>query len=210
MDTQSNHPDPTQIPSCFAAQLHGLRQQTRALPPEQLDRYRRSLRSCDLRQAMGSGQLLCNRIGDDKKQRFVEAFVSANAIDGYPAVAEDLIDENDWPGEGDIRAFPSLRDSLRAEVARAFARCDYHGYDPGAVATDLLCSEHGTDLREIQSFPLEELSAGLLLAHLEALGFGLPERVSASIARRALILLHNRKRWFQDARASRKPVSQDR
>ena len=55
----------------------------------------------------------------------------------------------------------------------------------------LLSSERGDQLGDIASLELHDVSTELILAHLEALGVGLPKPIAIAIARRTAILLLN-------------------
>jgi len=175
----------------FSDHIDRLRARQSDLPPEDADRYKAALATCNVREVMGKGGMLANRIGDERKQRFVEAFIEGDHLSMYP-YEQDQVDENEWPEGG--RKKPTIQATLVAEIRRAYQQCGYtKGPDPVAVATDLLASEHGSDLREISTMATAEITPALLLAHLEALGFGLPPRVAASVARRATIILLNRR-----------------
>ena len=97
-----------------------------------------------------------------------------------------------------------LREQLLVEVRRAFELCDGPtSIDPGAIACELLRSEHGAELSTLRDLPLDQLSVALVLAHLEALAFGLSSRLSVSIARRCFILLLNRRHFLPDVPTTR-------
>lgn len=179
---------------CLAGRLKSMRERQSDLPPAEADRYKLALRSC----ALNEHSMLANRIGDAEKQRFVDRFMRDDRLSGYPLRQDDQLDENEWPGEDESRHRRTMQATLASEIRRAFSRAGFSGADPVAVATDLLASEHGDDLREIISTPLPTVSVPLVLAHLETLGFGLPPQVAVSVARRAMMVLLNR-HHFADA-----------
>lgn len=178
----------------LAGQLKRMRERQSDMPPAEADRYKLALRSC----ALNEQSMLANRIGDAEKQRFVDRFMRDDRLSGYPLHEDDQLDENEWPGEDGRRHRRTMQATLASEIRRAFGRAGFTGADPVAVATDLLASEHGNDLREIISTPLPAVSVPLVLAHIETLGFGLPPPVAVSIARRAMMVLMNR-HHFADA-----------
>lgn len=132
---------------------------------------------------------LSNRLMDMPKQKFVDQFVATGKIDAYPYYDEDVADENGFvPPEG----LPTVRDVLVEQVRRAFEVTHLRkGPEPQQVAFDLLCSDCSGLLSDVEHASLNELSVPLLLAHVEALGFDLPERTAISVARRCMIVLLN-------------------
>lgn len=191
----------------LAVVLAHFRQQGRkvvALTAEQqqevddLDRTRASL---DMHTMTGRGKRVVNRttIFEMRKHKFIEEFVASKRVDDYPCLDEDLADENrhllaDYQGQ-------TLRTLLVTEVRRCFERyAGPSGIDPAGVAHELLRSEHGGELHVVRDLPIHVLEIDLLLAHVEALGFDLSPRLAVSIARRAFLLLLNRRHFLPDVR----------
>ena len=148
------------------------------------------------RSVLGRGRRLVNRLGDRRKDAFVERFVAVGTADDYPAPPDDLADENAFPFEpaasdnaAPARRAGTLGATLAAEIERAYALTDCAGPDAVVLAGSLLRSEHSVERLDLSETAPSSLSVPFVLAHLEALGYGLEPRLSASIARRATLVL---------------------
>lgn len=153
------------------------------------DARRRAIAAMEVSRLMAEGRLT-NRIGDKRKEQFVAAFLSSCRIDEYPEPGlEESADEN---RPFDYRGW-LLQRALAVEFGRLFDRRNFVGPDTGCLATDLLRSDRGDQLGDVAGLPLPDVSTELVLAHLEALGVGLPKDIAVAVARRAVIILLNRR-----------------
>jgi len=153
---------------------------------EDVERYRRAETFCSNPRRP---KRLTNRMLDFPKQKFIDQFIAEDRLYAYPVVEEDLQDENEFQlPEGR----PVLRLVLAEQVCRAFELTHLKkAPDPEQVASDLLCSDCSYLLSDLEHLPVNEVTVELVLAHLESLGFDLPPRTSASVARRCVVVLLN-------------------
>ncbi|MBW2672254.1 MAG: hypothetical protein JRD89_02410 [Deltaproteobacteria bacterium] len=162
------------------------------------ERVSRAWQSAADRSVIGRGRRIVNRLADRKKDRFIESFLREDDLSGYPANAEDCDDENAYPSEpsdesgAPTRRADTLGASLAGEIARAYRLTAHDGPDPVVLAGSLLRSEHSVERLDLSETPPRRISVAFVLAHLEALGYDLPARVSATVARRATVVLLDR------------------
>jgi len=162
------------------------------------ERVARAWQSASDRSVIGRGRRIVNRLADRRKDRFIESFVREDDLSGYPVVAKDCDDENAYPSEPDdpagapTRRAATVAATLAGEIQRAYRLTAHNGPDPVVLAGCLLRSEHSVERLDLSETPLHRLSVAFVLAHLEALGYDLPARVSATVARRATVVLLER------------------
>lgn len=159
-------------------------------------RVLRAWQTASDRTVLGRGRRLVNRLHDRRKDEYVARFQAAGELERYPCVDSDCRDENAFPCEPDAgadapasRRRSNLCATLAAEIERAYRLTARSGPDAVVLAGSLLRSEHGTERLDVSETEPAALSVAFVLAHLEALGFGLAARLSGSIARRATIVL---------------------
>ena len=129
-------------------------------------------------------------------EKFIEGF-AASDVRSYPAPKLELKDENGGMalklsphGEGTVVKL------LEEHIQRALR---WHGQEERAalearrISTRLLDSSDPRLACAVGSLPFTEITVGRLLGHVEALGLGLEPALTATIARRAwLVLMNNR------------------
>jgi hypothetical protein len=135
-----------------------------------------------------------------RKEQFIVKFIEQERGGGYPCPHEDEVDENFWDRQsGKLSLGASHRGDVMEEMTAQIARaCEVsaHATDmacpiPHVLAQDLLDSADHELLCQVSSLPFSSLSVDRLLAHLESLRFKLSPRLTASIARRAFLVLIN-------------------
>lgn len=145
---------------------------------------------------IATGARLLNRPGDRKKDAAIEAFMKADEKFDEP-LAEDLLAEADvrWSHEFD-RTKQTLRSVVEHEIEHAFQTA---GLNVPVIANvhaqSLLRSEFRES--ELGNIHISEVSPQLVLAHIRALGFPWPDRVSRSVSRRVAVVLMNRHMWSE-------------
>jgi hypothetical protein len=117
---------------------------------------------------------------------FVSDFIRSNRAATYPVLPTDVLDEHRVIER--TNASPARK--LAIEVERA-ASAHKREIDAAGVASCLLAASDLDSETSIGLMSPKWISVARLLAHLEALGLDLPRDLSASIARRATIMLLN-------------------
>lgn len=144
-----------------------------------------------------SGMRLMNRPRDNAKERFINDFRKRRMIEKFPVVEDDLVQES-YVGwfDNESNWSASMKDVLAGEIERAFVAA---GSEPLAssaiVATKILSSDTGCNVGILADVPLTSLEVDLVLAHIVSLGYRWPPRVAISVARRATIIILNRKHF---------------
>jgi hypothetical protein len=122
-----------------------------------------------------------------EKREWIGAFIAGGSAAGYPVAEQDLAEEN-ATGTG-ARVTVSW---LATEIGRALAHAEAEtAVDARTLAWQLLGSYDPELYCHIAQIPLERLSVDRVLAHLEWLGWELPQQVAGSIARRLFLGLAN-------------------
>jgi hypothetical protein len=125
----------------------------------------------------------------DLAQAFVERFIEAKEIRGFPIEDDDVADENRERGPQ-----PSLKVAFEIEVGRAFGKngTPVTAVSPSFFAFQLLSTTDTSYGMPLELLPREAILPDRLLAHVLRLPVKLDRRVAASIARRLYLLLMNR------------------
>lgn len=135
------------------------------------------------------------RTGVDK-EAFVASFISDGRIDEYPVDAGEILAENqaDWDHAGRLDQQLEQQVLLVYERIGERSRVERAGRSlpsPRVVVTDLLGSMDGAEFCLLRQLPMPKVSVERVLAHLESLGFGLPQEMSIAVARITTMALLN-------------------
>lgn len=177
---------------------------TKPVPPELEARIRRTakLRAEMLEDSalVAEGLRLVNRPGNDAKAKFIAAFVESERFDSYPLIASDMAIEAEvrWSQDFDPEIF-TMRTVVAAEVDAAFRTVNA---EPpvivSRIAQTILQSDAGLKYGTLADVPVHDITVELVLAHLESLGYGWPNRIKMGVARRVMVVLLNRHRFERE------------
>jgi hypothetical protein len=141
---------------------------------------------------VAEGRRLCNRDDRQDKENFVRTFLAERRVDAYYSQDEFNME---------LPATRTAAEALSELIVIVFQQL---GVKPPAsarvLATRLLFSDGNGRLNDLEDEPLQRLSVDLVLAHVEAMGYGLPQRISMGVAKVATLVLLNRGR-FADGQA---------
>lgn len=144
-------------------------------------------------EVVAEGKRLCNRDDRQDKENFVRTFLAERRVDRY-----DSQDEFDL----EVPATRTVADALSELIVIVFRQL---GAKPPAsariLATRLLFSDGNGRLNDLDDVPPQKVSIDLVLAHVEAMGYGLPQRISMGVAKVATLVLLNRARFADEANA---------
>lgn len=168
----------------------------KALTKDQIDDIEREAAiSRQLRadsEVVAEGKRLCNRNDRQDKEEFVRTFLAERRADGY---------YNHDEFNMELPATRTAADALSELIVIVF--CQLGAKPPASarvIATRLLLSDANGRLNDLEDEPLQRLSVGLVLAHVEAMGYRLPQRISMGVAKVATLVLLNKNR-FADEKA---------
>lgn len=128
-----------------------------------------------------------SELAGQARQQWIDEFVASDRLADYPAPSTLAIDENfgaSYCGNHEI--------DLQREVERAYQLLPAEGLPHARwLAAELLMSLDQNLQAPLIRAPAHRLSVALILAHLEVLGHEFDQTLSASIARRAALILWN-------------------